>query len=431
MQDDYSWKGGEFSSSTYQSPKSDSVGKWVFIALIFALVLHAVMIWGLSRIDVMFPQSVDDTSLETEVVRVHRVELDDSRPEVSRPEPLVEQEPVDVVPPADELDMLESIAEVDIDIRPDIETLEVPMSQPALMGELDAETFEPMKAPVFDPELPAMGFTEDLFPRANAGQVIVDPGSRMAEEFDPDEYTDLLRKGAGGAAEDGLFKEFTSLDAMAHMDGNSLLASKALIGSDLLFDFNSAILRESARVSLMKVALLIDKNPELICWVDGHSDLIGGDEPNMILSQKRAAAVKTWLVNTLDLNENRVAVTGYGERKPLIKSGTADEQAANRRVEIKMRKGRPKNEPSKIAEPPRAIVVNRPAEPAPSEPEPAAVIIEENEPVLVRPTIPPPVALIVEEEPLALELDPPMAIEALDDELPEIDEPPVAIPVDE
>ena len=74
----------------------------------------------------------------------------------------------------------------------------------------------------------------------------------------PDVYADLLRKGAQGNADAGLLEGFTSLDTMARMDGNSIITSKALIGSDLLFDFNVHALRQSARVSLMKVALLID-----------------------------------------------------------------------------------------------------------------------------------------------------------------------------
>lgn len=423
MQDDYSWNRGQVGSSTYRSPQSDGVGKWVIVALIAALVLHAVIIWGLSRIDVFFPKNVEDVTLKTEVVRVQRVELDDALPEESPPVTTIEQEPVEVVPPLDELDMLESIAEVDIDISPDIEALEVPLSQPALSGELDAESFEPMKAPVFDPELPEMGVTDDIFLKANDGQLVVDPGARMAEEYDPDEYTDLLKKGVGGAAEDGLFKEFTSLDAMAHMDGNSLLTSKALIGSDLLFDFNSATLRQSARVSLMKVALLIDKNPELTCWIEGHTDLIGGDQSNFILSQHRAIAVKSWLVNTLDLEANRVAVRGFGERKPLVLSGTADEQAANRRVEIKMRKGHPKNEVEEVIQP---RTVEKPSKPAP-----VAIPVEEDKPILVKPKIPMPTEIPAAVPVLPLEEEPPMAIEALEDDLPIIEEPPVAVPVDE
>ena len=186
-----------------------------------------------------------------------------------------------------------------------------------------------------------MGKTDDFFPRSRDSQLAVDPGEREAAEHDPDVYTDALRKGAGGNAENGLLKDFTSLDAMARMDGNSLLTSKALIGSDLLFDFNSSTLRQSARVSLMKVALLIDKHPNLICWVDGHTDLIGAEQPNLILSQKRAMAVKSWLVNTLDLDEARIAVRGFGKSKALVNGGGVEAQAPNRRVEIKMRKSRP------------------------------------------------------------------------------------------
>ncbi|MGJ8677901.1 MAG: OmpA family protein [Akkermansiaceae bacterium] len=403
MQDDYSWSNAQTGTSSYKFHKSEGVAKWVLVALLFALCIHVLIIWGLSRIDVIFSHNDEEKGLETEVVRVYRVETDDSRPELPKPEVVETVDPVEIVPPADELDMLENIGDVDIDISPEIETIQVPMSEPAMKGVLDSESFDAMKSPIFEPDLPEMGMTEDFFPRSTDGQVVVDPGSRMAEEFDPDEYTDTLRQGAGGAADDGLFKEFTSLDAMARMDGNSLLASKALIGSDLLFDFNSATLRQSARLSLMKVAMLIDKHPDLVCWVDGHTDLIGGETPNLILSEKRALAVKIWLVDTLDLDGKQVAVRGFGKQQPLVLSGTAEEQAPNRRVEIKMRKRQPEDVGSEIStgKPdnkaikeiiPQAteLVEESMIEPA-MEPEveaPVAVPVAEDEPVLVFPKIP-------------------------------------------
>ena len=343
MDDDYSWNGGLRGSSSFRLPENEGMGKWVMVSMVMAILLHILIIVGLSRIDVILPAFAEESSLQTQVIRVSSVDIDDSRPEVTPPDQ-PEQKPVAVVPPADELEMLENLPDVEIDINPNIETIQVPMSDPIAKGEINGESIEPMKAPIFDPELPEMGKTEDFFPRANDSQVTVDPGARVAEEHDPDAYTDTLRKGAGGNADDGLLKDFTSLDAMARMDGNSLLTSKALIGSDLLFDFNSSSLRQSARVSLMKVALLIDKHPHLICWVDGHTDLIGGEEPNLLLSKKRAMAVKMWLVETLELDVKRIAVRGYGKGQPLLKKGTAEEQAPNRRVEIKMRKSRPNEE---------------------------------------------------------------------------------------
>ena len=292
MEDDYSWNGGLRGTSSFRLPENEGLGKWITVALLFAVVLHAVILIGLSKIDVILPDFVEQTGIQTQPVRVNRVDFADARPEISPPDPADPLEPVPVVPPADELDVLENLPEMDIDISPDIEKLEVPMAKAAAAGDLEGTSIEPMKAPVFEPDLPDLGKTEDFFPRSRDSQVAVGPGARMAEKYDPDAYADTLRKGAEGNADDGLLKDFTSLDAMARMDGNSLLTTKALIGSDLLFDFNSFELRQSARVSLMKVALLIDKHPDLICWVDGHTDLIGGDGANMILSQRRAMAVK-------------------------------------------------------------------------------------------------------------------------------------------
>jgi outer membrane protein OmpA-like peptidoglycan-associated protein len=246
------------------------------------------------------------------------------------------------------------------------------MSEPAAAGKLDGEMLEKLDAPVFEPTLPEIGKTEDFFPRSRDSQLAVDPGARDAPEYDPDTYTDALRKGANGNADNGLLKDFTSLDAMARMDGNSLLTTKALIGSDLLFDFNSSTLRQSARVSLMKVALLIDKHPDLVCWLDGHTDLIGADQPNLILSQQRAMAVKSWLVDTLDLDEARIAVRGFGKTKPVVSAGDVKAQALNRRVEIKMRADRPSDEIKNIAQP-----VDRRSE---AEPVPARAIPVEEDP---------------------------------------------------
>lgn len=399
MDDDYSWNGGLRGTSSFRLPENEGLGKWVTVALLVAIVFHALVLIGLSRIDVILPEFVEQIGLQTQTVRVNPVDLDDSRPEVTPPEPTEPVEPVPVVPPADELDMLADLPEMDIDISPDIEKLEVPMAKAAAKGALDGESLEPLKAPVFEPDLPDMGKTEDFFPRSRDSQVTVDPGARMAEKHDPDAYADTLRKGAEGNADDGLLKDFTSLDAMARMDGNSLLTTKALIGSDLLFDFNSATLRQSARVSLMKVALLIDKHPKLVCWVDGHTDLIGGSEANMLLSQRRAQAVKDWLVKTLDLDDKRVAVRGFGKTKPLVRQGTAEQQAPNRRVEIKMRKTRPENEiGGDVAEEPMIEPQNRPAKavpveeamPVPPAPPKAIVEPEDDEPA------PPPRAIPVE-----------------------------------
>jgi len=406
MQEEYSWNGGRGGSSSYRLPENEGQGKWVLLAILFALLAHVVILIGLSRIDVVLPEFVENNAIQTQVIRVNPVDTMDARPEVTPPDSPDIDEPVSVVPPADELEILENLPEMEIDISPDVETIQIPNISPAAIGELKGESKEPMKSTIFDPELPEMGDTTDFFPRADDSQVTVDPGARMAEEFDPDAYTDTLREGAGGESEDGLLKGFASLDQMANMDGNALLTSKALIGSDLLFEFNSAELKQSARVSLMKVAMLIYKHPNLVCWLDGHTDLIGGDEPNMKLSQARAKAVKVWLTDSMELSEDRIAVRGFGKTQPLIKQGSKEEQAPNRRVEIKMRKElratdavialpKPKkpvvvdtdevSQPQKPPQPPRAV-----EEPEQVPSNRALVVPEDEEPATPRRAIPVP-----------------------------------------
>lgn len=415
MQNDYSWNGGTRGASSFRLPENEGQGRWVVVALVIALLLHLLAFFGLSRIDVFMPEDPKESDLLTQVVRVNPVDFEDHRPEVSSPEtpetPEI-QEPVAVVPPADELEMLENMPDIDIDIKPEIEAMQVPDISSAAAGKLDSEMLEPMKAPNFEPDLPEMGKTEDFFPRANDSQVTIDPGARMAEEYDPDAFTETMRKGAEGEAEDGLLKNFTSLDKMANMDGNALLTSKALIGSDLLFEFNSSELRQSARVSLMKVALLIHKHPKLICWVDGHTDLIGGEAPNIELSERRAMAVKRWLINAMELKEDRISVRGFGKKNPIIKAGTREQQAPNRRVEIKMRKSHPKNEVAYRSTPkPAAAPEKKPSKPPvkavlvkPLIPMPKAIPVEEDEPApraIVEPDRPPAgrAVIVPEDEP--------------------------------
>jgi len=412
MQDDYSWNGGARGASSFSLPENEGQGRWVVVAVIMAILLHVLAIFGLSRIDVLMPEASKETTLQTQVVRVNPVDFEDHRPEVISPETPEIAEPVEIVPPADELEALADLPDIDIDISPEIDTMQVPEISSAAAGMLDSEMLEPMKATNFEPDLPEMGKTEDFFPRANDSQVTVDPGARMAEDYDPDAFTETMRKGAEGESEDGLLKNFTSLDKMANMDGNALLTSKALIGSDLLFEFNSAELRQSARVSLMKVALLIHKHPKLVCWVDGHTDLIGSDAPNIELSERRAMAVKRWLINAMELDENRISVRGFGKRNPIVKSGTKEQQAPNRRVEIKMRKSHPKKEVAYRADPrpkpgPKPAVKPNP-KPNPksvSNPKPKAAPKKKStkppvKAILVKPLIPMPKAIpVAEDEP--------------------------------
>lgn len=72
----------------------------------------------------------------------------------------------------------------------------------------------------------------------------------------------------------------------------------------------------------------------------GHTDAVGDPDYNQGLSERRAAAVKRWLVGQ-GLPDDLIAVAGAGEGQPIADNATADGRAANRRTEVEFRGVRP------------------------------------------------------------------------------------------
>jgi len=102
----------------------------------------------------------------------------------------------------------------------------------------------------------------------------------------------------------------------------------------LNFDFNKASVKKIYYPQLQKIAEILKNNSNLKIEIAGHTDNTGSDEYNLKLSQKRAEAVKSVLVNKFGISPNRMVAKGYGEKYPLVPNTTATNRALNRRVEI-------------------------------------------------------------------------------------------------
>ena len=97
-------------------------------------------------------------------------------------------------------------------------------------------------------------------------------------------------------------------------------ASKVTLSADALFDFNKATLRAEGQQKLDKlVADLKGMKLEVIIAV-GHADRFGTDAYNQKLSEKRAEAVKAYLVGK-GVEPNRVYTEGKGKKQPVTKAG--------------------------------------------------------------------------------------------------------------
>ena len=103
--------------------------------------------------------------------------------------------------------------------------------------------------------------------------------------------------------------------------------------SDVLFDFGQFTLKPGAREKLAKMSGILVLHPELKVQVEGHTDSVGSDDFNQNLSEKRAEAVRDFLVSQ-DVASDSVTAKGFGKTRPVVSNDTAAGRQRNRRVEL-------------------------------------------------------------------------------------------------
>ncbi len=103
--------------------------------------------------------------------------------------------------------------------------------------------------------------------------------------------------------------------------------------SDVLFDTGQHTLKPGAREKLATVAGILLAYPDLSLEVDGHTDSVGNDDYNQALSERRAEAVRGYLVQQ-GIATPAIAAHGYGESQPVASNDVAAGRQQNRRVEL-------------------------------------------------------------------------------------------------
>lgn len=103
--------------------------------------------------------------------------------------------------------------------------------------------------------------------------------------------------------------------------------------SDVLFDTGSATLKPGAREKLARVAGILASHPDLKIEIEGHTDSVGGDDYNQGLSERRAEAVRAYLVQQ-KIPPTSVDAEGFGESRPVASNATPAGRQQNRRVEL-------------------------------------------------------------------------------------------------
>jgi len=125
--------------------------------------------------------------------------------------------------------------------------------------------------------------------------------------------------------------EGSGVDVSKTPDGESILVNLP----DVTFAVDSTTISPSFRAALDEVASSLQKYPDSLVDVMGHTDSDGSDSYNLDLSRRRAESVKGYLVMR-GVSGARVATIGYGEQYPRADNTTEEGKALNRRVEIRI-----------------------------------------------------------------------------------------------
>jgi len=124
---------------------------------------------------------------------------------------------------------------------------------------------------------------------------------------------------------------FNAQEAKVIYEGNNLIVR--LYG--LNFPSGQAIIQPEYFSLLTKIQKSIKEFAENYILIEGHTDAIGSPETNKYLSEKRAAAVKEYLLaNMEELKPQQITHYGLGDQRPIASNKTVDGRAKNRRIDV-------------------------------------------------------------------------------------------------
>lgn len=142
--------------------------------------------------------------------------------------------------------------------------------------------------------------------------------------------------GFGGIGSQDAPLIFTNVRAAS--GGNMNMVGKKFTDAKIVthginFDIDKSTIKPESMGTLNMIVNVLKENPDLTFEIDGHTDNTGTPDHNLSLSQQRADAVKTQLVN-MGINAARLTTKGFGDAKPISDNSTQEGKANNRRVEF-------------------------------------------------------------------------------------------------
>ncbi len=113
------------------------------------------------------------------------------------------------------------------------------------------------------------------------------------------------------------------------------LAEKGRVATQgIYFDTGSDAIRQESAPTLKEIGTMLKDHADLKLTIEGHTDNVGNAESNQALSDKRAAAVRQYLIDNFQIDGGRLEAKGLGQTKPSGPNDSAEGRQQNRRVEL-------------------------------------------------------------------------------------------------
>lgn len=114
--------------------------------------------------------------------------------------------------------------------------------------------------------------------------------------------------------------------------------AKATLQEMVHFDYDKSDIRADAQEILRRKADVLRASPQVKLQIEGHADDRGSEEYNIALGNRRAEAVRQFLVG-FGLDESRFTIISYGEERPIAQGHNEDAWAQNRRAQFDITAG--------------------------------------------------------------------------------------------
>jgi outer membrane protein OmpA-like peptidoglycan-associated protein len=115
---------------------------------------------------------------------------------------------------------------------------------------------------------------------------------------------------------------------------DALAESGRVSTQGIYFDTGSDRIRPESTPTLKEIGAMLSEHADLKLVIEGHTDNVGNAASNQALSEKRAAAVRQFLIDKYSVDASRLSAKGFGSAKPIGSNDTAEGRQNNRRVEL-------------------------------------------------------------------------------------------------